>query len=225
MDKYKRYTGVMLFIGAVAVMVFVAVSIITPQYNEWTELRNKVESVTKTLGEKRQAKATIVAKLKKLQQSVMSSQKKIYSPVENKLGDDTLFFTLYSDLIEMVRANTIKIKSIDYKYNPKDDVFEKQKGSLYFVCDVNMEIISNYVNLGKLIQDIYQYPYYIKINTIEVIPYPKDKKVLLSKISMRLYAHTSPDNLLTSDIEEEDTDTSSSTSKDKINGANVPLPQ
>jgi hypothetical protein len=48
--------------------------------------------------------------------------------------------------------------------------------------------------LGKLIENIQQYPYYIKINELEVMPYPKDKKVLVSKLSLRLYAHTSPDN-------------------------------
>lgn len=193
MDRCKRYIGVIIFLIAVLAMLFVAAMIITPQYTNWKELNKKLQSVSATLVEKQKAKDVIIKKLKKLQESVMTSQKKIYSPVENKLGNDTLFFTLYSDVIEMVRANTIKIKSIDYQYNPLNDVFVKQKGSLYFVCDVNMEIVSNYVNLGKLIQDIYQYPYYIKINNISIRPYEKDKKILISNVSMRLYAHTAPD--------------------------------
>lgn len=218
MDKYKRYTGLIIFVIAVAVMLYVAISIILlPQYNNWSNLKNQVDSVSKTLESKRQAKMVIKKKLKRMQESVMSSQKKIYSPVESKLDDDTLFFTLYSDLIEMVRANTIKIKSIDYKYKPAGDVFVKQKGSVYFVCDVNMDVVSNYVNLGKLIQDIYQYPYYIKINSIEVTPYQQDKKILLSNISMRLYAHTVPDKVVT-DFEDPDDDKT-------LQGATAPLPK
>ena len=104
----------------------------------------------------------------------------------------------------------------DYQYNPNGDLFVEQ-GSQYFVCDVNMEIVSNYTNLGKLIQDIYQYPYYIRINQIEVYPYPKDKKILLSKISLRLYAHTSPEDTITESI--------STSGKSALEGANVPLPQ
>ncbi len=217
MDKYKRYTGLIIFVIAVAVMLYVAISIILPQYDNWSNMKSQVESVSKTLESKRQAKIVIKKKLKRMQESVMSSQKKIYSPVESKLDDDTLFFTLYSDLIEMVRTNTIKIKSIDYKYKPAGDVFVKQKGSVYFVCDVNMEVVSNYVNLGKLIQDIYQYPYYIKINSIEVTPYQQDKKILLSNISMRLYAHTAPDKIITDfeDTENEKT----------LEGATAPLPK
>jgi hypothetical protein len=217
MDKYKRYFGVLVFIASIALMLFITVTLLSPKYAEWTDAKDKVEQVTQTLEQKRSVKMTIVKKLKKLKQSVMTSQKKIYSPVEDKLGDDSLFFTLYNDLIEMVHANTIKIKSIDYQYNPSGDIFVEQKGR-YFVCDVNMEVVSNYVNLGKLIQDIYQYPYYIRINKIEVIPYPKDKTILLSAISMRLYAHTSPEESVDAAVAQDGID-------DMINGATKPLPK
>lgn len=226
MDKYKRYMGLIIFIIAVVIMINGAVFIIVPQYNHWTELKDNVVSVSETLQQKKQAKATIVAKLKKLQASILSSQKKIYSPVESKLDNDTLFFTLYSDLIEMARANTIKIKSIDYKYNPEGDIFVKQKGNKYFVCDVNLEVVSNYVNLGKFIQDIYQYPYYIKINSIDVVPYQQDKKILLSTISMRLYTHTYSEKELLSDMQEGNADMSSDqNSNNSLNNATTPLPQ
>ena len=62
----------------------------------------------------------------------------------------------------------------------------------YFVCDVKMDLISNFVNLGKLIQDIYQYPYFTKIESLSIKPYEKDKKILLTKLTLRLYAHTDP---------------------------------
>ena len=110
------------------------------------------------------------------------------------MGNDTLFFTLYNDVIEMIHANSIKIKSIDYNYNPKGDKFV-QSGKDYFVCDVNVELVSNYTNLGKLIQELYQYPYYIKINELNVKPYSKDKKILISDLSLRLYAHTEPEDI------------------------------
>ena len=131
-------------------------------------------------------------KIANIKNSISGSQKKIYSPLEADLGNDSLFFTLYNDVIEMVHANSVKIKSINYNYNPETDAFVKFGKDVYFVCDINMEVVSNYVNLGKLIQDIYQYPYYIKINELEVKPYQSDKKVLVSNLSLRLYAHTTP---------------------------------
>lgn len=218
MEKYKRYYGLIIFLLTIVALVSIMVSVIYPKYNEWKQTKENVAEVTEKLDKKRIEKRNIVRKLKKLKESILSSQKKIYSPVEDKLGNDTLFFTLYSDLVEMVRANTIKIKSIDYEYNPEKDIFVQQKSSSYFVCDVNMEVISNYVNLGKLIQDIYQYPYYIKINSIDVIPYPKDKKILLSKISIRLYAHTTTEESMNANIQALE-------NNEPIKGAGTSLPK
>jgi Tfp pilus assembly protein PilO len=199
MDKYKKYIGLIIFLGAIFAITFISIMLfIRPMAQSYLELKSQEEQISQTLETKRTAMNNIQKKLAKLKESVLTSQKKIYSPVENNLGDDTLFFTLYSDLIEMVHSNSIKIDSIDYKYNPDGDAFVAQ-GETYFVCDVNLKLVSNYVNLGKLIQDIYQYPYYIKINNIDVYPYPKDKKILLTSMSVRLYAHTAPEQ--TDDIE------------------------
>ena len=214
MDKYKRYVGLIIFIIAVAVITLIAIMFfIKPMAASYKAVVDEEQQVTETLNKKREAMNTIRKKLAALKESVLSSQKKIYSPVENNLGDDTLFFTLYSDLIEMIQSNSIKIDSIDYKYNPSGDEFVKQGGN-YFVCDVNLKLVSNYINLGKLIQDLYQYPYYIKINNIDVYPYPKDKKILLTTMSVRLYAHTVP--------ESEDSDKEA---EEIINGAEKALPQ
>ena len=213
MEKYKRFYGVSIFIIAVILLGILTVSLIKPMYSSFMQLREKAEKTQNNLERKIKQRDNIKNKLTKLKTSIMTSQKKIYSPLEDKLGSDTLFFTLYSDLIDMVHSNSIKIKSIDYVYNPEGDTFVAQEGN-YFVCDVNMELVSNYTSLGKLIQDIYQYPYYIKINDMEVVPYPKDKKILLSSISVRLYAHTSPEEeKVTEDAEPQ------------INGASLPIPQ
>ena len=194
MDKYKRYYGVIGFCIAIVIFIVVGVMLIQPKFVESKSLEStiadkqaKVEDVQKKL-------SIVQAKIKKIKNSITSSQKKIYSPIEADLGNETLFFTLYNDVIEMLHANSIKIKSIDYTYNPSTDAFVKFGKDVYFVCDVKMDLVSNYVNLGKLIQDLYQYPYYIKINNLEVKPYEKDKKILLSTLSIRLYAHTAPED-------------------------------
>ena len=221
MDKYKRYFGVIVFSVVVGLTLMFVVTKLTAKYAELTQMKANVEQVSQDLEQQKKLQMVVLTKIKKLKASVMNSQKKIYTPVEDFGSDqnDTLFFTLYNDVIEMVKANSIKIKSIDYQYNPEGDLFVEQ-GTTYFVCDVNLAIVSNYVNLGKLIQDIYQYPYYIKINKIEVIPYPKDKKILLSTISLRLYAHTSPDSVSNNASSEEDIP-----SGETLNGASEPLPQ
>lgn len=215
MEKYKKYYGVIIFCVLILALVFVGYNMAYPKYTELGALNAKVEKKQKEVDDLNNKLQIVQRKIKQIKDSIVSSQKKIYSPLESDLGNETLFFTLYNDMIEMLHANSIKIKSIDYKYNPETDAFVKFGKDVYFVCDVDMELVSNYVNLGKLIQDIYQYPYYIRINKLDVKPYEKDKKILLSTMSLRLYAHTAP----------EETNDASTSAVPALDGANTSLPQ
>lgn len=156
-------------------------------------LNDELEKKEKTYNTKLTEKRNVERKLAQIKTSNATVQKKIYSPVDSDLGNDTLFFTMYNDVIEMIHANSIKIKSMEYSYNPESDVFVKFSKDMYFVCETNLELVSNYTNLGKFIQDLIQYPYYIRIKSIDVKPYAKDKKILISNVKLRLYAHTMPE--------------------------------
>ncbi len=216
MEKYKRYYGVIGFCIAVALLIFVVSRVVAPKVTELNSLKSDIEQKQGQVSELENKLSIVKQKIKRIKNSIISSQKKVYSPIESDLGNETLFFTLYNDVIEMIHANSVKIKSIDYTYNPETDAFVKFGKDIYFVCDVNMELVSNYVNLGKFIQDLYQYPYYIKINEIEIKPYAKDKKILITNLSLRLYAHTEPE-----------TDVTDSQGADNLplNGADTSLPQ
>lgn len=193
MEKYRKYYGVFAFIAVLALSIYVSYKLITPKIESLTKINADIEKKENLLKSKKTEQTIVMNKIKKIKDSIAGSQKKIYFPIESDLGNDTLFFTLYQDIIDMVHGNSIKIKKIDYNYNPASDEFVKFGKDVYFVCDIDMELVSNYVNLGKLIQEIYQYPYYIKINELNVSPYEKDKKLLISGLSLRLYAHTSPE--------------------------------
>lgn len=192
MEKYKKYLGVIIFAVVALGSVLLAYYMIAPKFESLNDSKLKLEQTQTKLKNKKQEQLRVSKKLQQLKDSVASSQKKIYSPLESDLGNDSLFFTLYNDLLEMVHANSVKIKALDYSYNPASDKFVQYGKDIYFVCDVDMELVSNYVNIGKLIQDIYQYPYYIKINNLSIKPYEKDKKILIANLDLRLYAHTSP---------------------------------
>lgn len=192
MEKYKRFYGAALFLAVAFFSIYLSYNAISPKIEELNVVNSTLEQKQGELNTKRNEKVIVESKIKKIKDSVAGSQKKIYAPSDSDLGNDTLFFTLYNDMIEMVHANSVKIKSINYTYNPKDDEFVKFGKDVYFVCDVNLELVSNYTNLGKLIQDIYQYPYYIKISSLEVKPYAKDKKILITNLNLRLYARTEP---------------------------------
>ena len=193
MEKYKRYYGIAAFIAIVLVSLFIAYKIVSPKIAAFSSLDSTLHTQTETLERVKNDVKIVQNKIKRIKDSISGSQKKIYSPVESDLRDnDSLFFTLYNDTIEMIHNNSVKIKSIEYKYNPEGDPFVENGKDKYFVCEIDLELVSNYTNLGKLIQDLYQYPYYIKICNISIKPLPRDKKILITNMSLVLYANTSP---------------------------------
>lgn len=193
MDKYKRFYGIALFVIVLAGCIWGAIQMIVPKLSEIESLDSQISNRTIVKAEKAKEEARIRKRLEELKNSATNTQKKIYSPIESDVDNDSLFFTLYTDIIEMVHTSSVKMKGIKYNINPENDEFVKYGKGIYFVCDVDMELVSNYKDLGKLIENIYSYPYYIKISNLEVKPYQRDKKILLSKLSIRLYAHTTPE--------------------------------
>ena len=193
MDRYKKYYGLIIFLIVVFVSCYGCYSFVVPKFDKLSSVKTKLEQKQRDLEQKQREKSLVQKRLNEIKDSNANADKRIYAPLESDLGNDTLFFTLYSDVIEMFHANSMKIKAIDYKYNPEGDEFV-MSGKDYFVFDVNVKLVSNYTNLGKLLEGILSYPYYIKINELTVKPYQKDKKILLSDLSIRLYAHTEPDS-------------------------------
>ena len=190
--KYKKYYGVAIFAVAVILLFVLAFFFVNKLGEATRKTETEIKTLQSTLSKLQSDSKRIDAILLEQEQSASSGQKKIYSPIEADLGNDTLFFTMYNDVIEMLHANSVKIKNISYKYNPEGDPFVGAGADKYFVCDVTMEVVSNYVNLGKFIEDVYKYPYYIRINKVNVKPYLRDKKILITDLGLRLYAHTTP---------------------------------
>lgn len=205
-DKYVRYYGVIVFAIIIVLTFFIGYKyVIEPAVIESHEVTEKLEKRTAELNTKLEEKKRVERRIANAKsQALAPVEKRVYAPIEADLGSDSLFFTLYSDVIEKVHSNSIKIKSLEYEYNPEDDAFVKAGSDTYFVCRLNMELVSNYINLGKFVEDIYQYPYYVKINSIKVKPYEKDKKILISNVSLNLYAKTEPEEETAASSEEEE---------------------
>ena len=159
MEKYSRYYGILIFVVSALVLFLITYKVVFPKFESLSSLNSSITKEENLLKKKQNELSIVKNKIKKIKDSITGSQKKIYSPIESDIGNDTLFFTLYNDLIEMLHVNSVRIKSINYTYNPATDAFVEFGKDVYFVCDVELELVSNYVNLGKLIQDIYQYPY------------------------------------------------------------------
>lgn len=191
MDNYQKFIPLLIAVGIVIAAGFGSYNAVMPMIDKKVSLEADYEKVQADLKKAEASLANINKKLQQMKSSSVETTKKIYYPTEADLDKESLFFTLYTDVIDVAKQNNIKIRSIDYKYYPENDPFVTDGGKEnYFVCDLDMKLISNYKELRNFVEALFQYPSYIKFNNLTVVPYKTDKRVLLSEFSIRLYAHT-----------------------------------
>lgn len=114
--------------------------------------------------------------------------KNIYKPEIASAEAESAFPVVFDDVIDMAKYNGIKIYSIEYNYNPKEDDFVKNASSQYNVCQLNMQLVSDYSDLEGFLKELYKYPYLVNLDKIEITPYSKNKKIILSILQLKLYA-------------------------------------
>src|SRR5574344_1781031 len=86
------------------------------------------------------------------------------------------------------KAKQIKVRSIKYDYDPADDNFVSGAGDKYNVARLNMEMIGNYINYDNFLKEMYKHKHFIDIQSVEIVQYRKNKKILLINYKVKLYA-------------------------------------
>ena len=191
MENYQKYLPAMIVALIIGGTLFGSYNTIVPLYDKKTQIVDEYDSVQAKLNKAEESLAVVNQKLKLLKNVSAETSKKIYYPTEADIDNESLFFTLYTDVIDIAKQNNIKIRSIDYKYYPENDKFVTEGGKEnYFVCDLDMKLVSNYRELRNFMETLFQYAYYLKFNSINIEPYSTDKRILLTDFSIRLYSHT-----------------------------------
>ena len=94
----------------------------------------------------------------------------------------------FTEILQLVRANQIKVRSIKYEYEPSDDAFVAQAGSQYNVARLNMEMVGNYSNYDNFLKEMFKHEHFLDIQSAQIDQYKKNKRVLLINFKVKLYA-------------------------------------
>ena len=185
MQKYKDSILYIIFI--IISIIFVGVKI-QPKAVELFDIEGKLKAKTLEVSDlDRKLEAIKAANVEKATITAQKT-KKIYKSEEVGLDTESSFTVLFDDIIEMAKYNGIKIYSIEYIYNPPEDEVIKVAAGQYNVCQLNMQMIADYLDLESFFKELYKYPYLINMDNIEIVPYEKNKKLLLIKLQLKLYS-------------------------------------
>ena len=180
---------------ALIVLIFVGLgytgSKIYENYQSYTAANEEVAQKTATVQEK-QAKLDEYKRKeqeeKAKENESKNSEKPFYKPVMSGLDTEAVIAGEFAEVLQLVRANQIKVRSIKYDYDPKDDAFVSGAGSQYNVARLNMEMVGNYSNYNNFLKEMYKHEHFLDIQTAEIVPYKKNKKILLINFKVKLYA-------------------------------------
>lgn len=114
--------------------------------------------------------------------------KPFYKPTATGMDTEAVIAGEFTEILELIRANKIKVRSIKYDYDPKDDNFVKSAGGSYNVARLNMEMVGNYLNYDNFLKELYKHEHFLDIQSVEIVPYRKNKRILLINFKLKLYS-------------------------------------
>lgn len=190
-EKLKQFLIpiVLLFVALIGIVM------LTPKVidnvRNYMALKTEIETKTATLQEKQQKldayKKKEAEEQAKEQQSAASG-KPFYKPVMEGLDTEAVIAGEFAEVLQLIRANKIKVRSIKYDYDPADDNFVQGAGADYNVARLNMEMIGNYSNYDNFLKEMYKHEHFLDLQSVEIVPYKKNKRVLLINFKVKLYA-------------------------------------
>lgn len=186
MAKYK--TAILYTILIILGFIF-ALSRVQPCVVQIIDIEKNIGSQTSQVNDAKQQLDTLKKTQAEKESALQASAKNIFKPEITGSNPETSFALFFDDIINMAKYNGVKIYSIQYTYNPDDDEFVKGAPDKFNVCQVNASVISDYVDLEGFLKELYKYPYLINLDSIEIMPYPKNKKILLVDLQLKLYSY------------------------------------
>ena len=181
-----KYSVLILIVGLIGAIYGIVMKII-PTYQAIDALSKSYTTQTGVLSDKQRELQELQAAVKK-QEDMSGIEKEVFVSSDAGLDSEGVIASEFSEILELIRANTIKTRSIEYEYDPKDDKFVQGAGDKFNVAKLSMEMIATYKNFENFLKELYKHEHFLDISKIEIEPYEKDKSILLINFEVTLYA-------------------------------------
>ena len=177
----------LIAVFGILVVSYIIVQNIVPAVTSIQDLSKQYTDKTVVLEERQTELSDLQVSIKK-QAEVSKAEKDLFIPLESGLDTEGVIATEFSEILEIIRANTIKMRSINYTYDPSSDTFVTGAPDKFHVAQLDMEIIGSYLNFENFLRDLYKHEHFLDISSIKIEPYEKNKSILLINFTLKLYA-------------------------------------
>ena len=177
----------MIIGAALALVIFVIVKTV-PEVQKIMQLQTDYKTQSASLADsERKLQDLKDAEARKDAES-QNLSKMFFKPINEGLDTEAAIADEFAEILQLIRDNKIKTRSVKYDYDPQDDNFVKNAANRYHVCRVSAEMIASYANFANFLRELYKHEHFLEISKIEIAPYEKNKRILLVSLQIKLYA-------------------------------------
>lgn len=185
MEIIKKYIAyIVLVILSIGFLFHLNLPLINSFFSTQSDIKEKKESISDL------EKSVEIAKKNKIEAQAKGplEEKLIYEP-EIKSTDTMVSFNgMLETVLELSKQSGVKVKTIEFKNIPESDPIKQNHSSTHAATLLETQLIGTYTQLQNLLRDIYRHKYLMGINSLKVVPYINDKKLLIIDLAISLYA-------------------------------------
>jgi len=182
----------LLSIVIVIVAIVLGVQIIPPQAKSTYDIivqADKAKKEFKSLQEQ-ENNLRMQAEMSSKQKAVSRDSKRIYELEGTQFSGEASFAPLFEIVLNIAQTSGIRIRSIDYNYQPQEDKIFASRIAEYNVCELSIVAVGTYAQLQNFFKGLMKDPNLNYLAEIEMQPWEKDKTILISNMKVRLYTKT-----------------------------------
>ena len=191
MEKYNIY--IKKFQLAIIIIVVTVVAVIAmivktvPEVQKIIQIQEDQKTQSSALADAERKLADLKSEALKQEAEDANVAKLFFKPITEGLDSEAAISDEFTEILQIMRDNRIKVRSVNYEYDPKDDNFVKFIPFKYHVCRISAEMIANYSSLANFLREVYKHEHFLDLERIEIVPYNKNKRILLVNVVIKLY--------------------------------------
>lgn len=196
MEKLIKDKILFLILPFAVLIVIILLAFSGPEVTSIPNAISKVDELA-TKQNELETKKEKVEQLKKAKMSENVEKKKesksgkvIYEVLGQQFSPEASFGIMFENLLANISNSGIRIRSIEYNYQPDDDKILITNLPNYNACELYFVTVGNYSQFQTFFKNIAKENYLSNIYEIYIEPYDKDKTILITKFKIRLYTKT-----------------------------------
>lgn len=193
----RKFRISVMILGATILLFVILLMQVLPNIEKITKIQKNTRSQSSSLADM-ERRLEDLKKTEEEKEDTSNLAKAFFKPINGGVDTETAIADEFAEILQIMRDNKIKTRSIKYDYEDalQDDNFVKFAANKYHVCRVTADMIGSYQALENFLRDLYKHEHFLEISKVEIVPYEKNKRILLANIQIKLYAQRDPSTVV-----------------------------